>query len=172
MEQGWTPIIIYPSLPGQPLVRMRETVDASLNITVPVMEAPLASSSSGVIDYPKRGVLVAPLREPEAPPGRETIGLDRVIADMAALIGGTLKTVAETQNALVAGRESAGEPSQSRLQGKGRNFKVDRFHGASESWVDYPMHFKAAATLNRWSKSEKSLALITDMNGLAQQYLA
>ena len=53
-----------------------------------VMEVPLASSSSGVIDFPKRGIVgaaqpVAPVGENEAPREKEAIGLERVIADMA-----------------------------------------------------------------------------------------
>ena len=42
------------------------------------------------------------------------IGLEQVIADMATLMGGTLKAIAETQRAMAAQREESGEPSQSR----------------------------------------------------------
>ena len=38
-----------------PPVRRGEMVNASLDTTVPVMGVPLASSSSGVIDFPRGG---------------------------------------------------------------------------------------------------------------------
>ena len=41
--------------PGHPSASRREAVNTSLDTTVPVMEVPLASSSSGVIDFPRRG---------------------------------------------------------------------------------------------------------------------
>ena len=90
------------TLSGCPSVRGRELVNTSLDTTVPVMEVPLASSSSGVIDFPRRGIVgaarpVAAAGESEAPREREPIGLERVIADMATLMGATLKTMAETE---------------------------------------------------------------------------
>ena len=65
-------------------------VNASLDTTVPVMEVPLASSSSGVIDFPRKGIVgvarsAAPDSEIEVPREREAIGLEQVIADMATL---------------------------------------------------------------------------------------
>ena len=101
------------TLPGCPSVRERELVNTSLDTTVPVMEAPLASSSSGVIDFPRRGMegaaqSVGPSGENEAPQEKEAIGLEQVIADMATLMGGTLKTIAETQRAMAAPRDESG----------------------------------------------------------------
>ena len=131
------------------------------------MEVPLASSSSGVIDFPRRGIVgagqsAAPARETEAPREREMIGLEHGIADMATLMGGTLKTITETQ------RDGTGEPSRPRTSEHWRNAWVDRFDGVNESWVDYRMHFEATARLNKWSDSEKSLCLIAAMKGEAQ----
>ena len=101
--------------PGHPQASRKEAVNASLDTTVPVMEVPLASSSSGVIDFPRRGIVgagrtTAPARGIESPREREPIGLEQVIADMAALMGGTLKTIAETQRAMAARGEGTGEP--------------------------------------------------------------
>ena len=126
---------------------------------MPVMEVPLASSSSGVIDFPRRGIVgagrsAAPVRETETPRERETIGLEQVIADMATLMGGTLRTIAETQRAIAARGEGTGEPSRPRTSEHWRNARVDRFDGVNESWVDYRMHFEATARLNKWSDSE------------------
>ena len=112
---------------------------------------------------------VAPAGESEAPRERETIGLERVIADMATLMGETLKTIAETQRAMAAQRDESGEPSQSRTSEHWRNARVDRFDGVNESWVDYRMHFKATARLNKLSDSEKSLFLVAAMKGGAQR---
>ena len=47
---------------------------------------------------------------PESPREREPIGMEQVIADMAALMGGTLKTIAETKRAMAARGEETGEP--------------------------------------------------------------
>ena len=148
-------------LPGHPSVR--KLVNASLETTVPVREAPLASSSSGVIDFPRREMggaarSVAPSRENEAPHGRE-----------ATLMGGTLKTMAETQGVLAAQKSESGEPHRSRSSERGRNAKVDRFDGVGESWVDYRMHFEVTARLNNWSDCEKSLSLVAAMKGGAQR---
>ena len=100
--------------PGQPSASRKEAVNASLDTTVPVMEVPLASSSSGVIDFPRRGIvgagrMTAPARGTESPREREPIGMEQVIADMAALMGGTLKTIAETQRAMAARVEGTGD---------------------------------------------------------------
>ena len=105
--------------PGHPSASRREAVNASLDTTVPVMEVPLASSSSGVIDFPMRGIVgagrtTAPARGTESPREREPTGMEQVIADMAALMGGTLKTIAETQRAMAARVEGTGEPHRSR----------------------------------------------------------
>ena len=83
------------------------------------MEVPLASSSSRVIDFPRRGIVgagrtTAPARGTESPREREPIGMEQVIADMAALMGGTLKTIAETQRAMAARVEGTGEPHRRR----------------------------------------------------------
>ena len=134
------------------------------------MEVPLASSSSGVIDFPRMGIVgavrpVAPAGESKAPRERDPIGLERVIADMATLMGGTLKTIAETQRAMAAQRDESGEPSRSRTSEHWQNAQVDRFDGVNESWVDYRMHFEATASLNKWSDSEKSLFLVAAMKG-------
>ena len=159
--------------PGQPPAGRKEAVNASLDTTVPVMEVPLASSSSGVIDFPRRGIVgagrtTAPARGTETPREREPIGLEQVIADMAALMGGTLKTIAETQRAMAARGEGTGKPHRPRTSEHWRNARVDRFDGVNESWVDYRMHFEATAKLNKWSDSEKSLCLIAAMKGGAQ----
>ena len=45
--------------PGHPPASRKEAVNASLDTTVPVMEVPLASSSSGLIDFPRRGIVGA-----------------------------------------------------------------------------------------------------------------
>ena len=160
--------------PGHPLASKKEAVNASLDTTVPVMEVPLASSSSGVIDFPRRGIVgagrsAAPARETETPRERETIGLEQVIADMATLMGGTLKTIAETQRAMASRGEGTGEPHRPRTSEHWRNARVDRFDGVNESWVDYRMHFEATVKLNKWSDSEKSLCLIAAMKGGAQR---
>ena len=160
--------------PGHPQASRREAVNTSLDTTVPVMEVPLASSSSGVIDFPRRGIVgagrsAASARETEAPHERETIGLEQVIGDMATLMGGTLKTIAETQRAMAAQRDGTGEPSRPRTSEHWRNARVDWFDGVNESWVDYRMHFEATARLNKWSDSEKSLCLIAAMKGGAQR---
>ena len=81
--------------PDRPWTNSKGAVNASLDTTVRVMEVPLASSSSGVVDFPRRGIvgasrLAAPARETETPREKETIGLEQVIADMATLMGGTL----------------------------------------------------------------------------------
>ena len=158
-----------PHLPA----RRKEAGNASLDTTVPVMEVPLASSSSGVIDFPRRGIVgagrsAAPAQETETPREREPIGLEQVIADMATLMGGTLRTIAETQRAMAARGEGTCEPHRPRTSEHWRNARVDRFDGVNESWVDYRMHFKATAKLNKWSNSEKSLCLIAAMKGGAQ----
>ena len=112
-------------------------VNALLDTTVPVMEVPLVSSSSGVIDFPRRGIggaarSVAPGRENEAPQAKEAIGLEQVIADLATLIGGTLKTIAETQGVMAAQRDESGEPHRSRTSEHWRNARMYRFHGVNE----------------------------------------
>ena len=145
--------------PGHPSASRRGAVNASLDTTMPVMEVPLASSSSGVIDFPRRGIVgagrtTAPARGTESPREREPIGMEQVIADMAALMGGTLKTIAETQRAMAARVEGTGEPHRPRTSEHWRNARVDRFDGVSEAWVDYRMHFEATARLNKWSDSE------------------
>ena len=111
----------------------------------------------------------APARGAESPREREPIGMEQVIADMAALMGGTLKTIAETQRAMAARPEGTGEPQRPKTSEHWRNARVDRFDGVSESWVDYRMHFEATAKLNKWSDSEKSLCLIAAMKGGAQR---
>ena len=160
--------------PGHPSASRRGAVNASLDTTVPLMEVPLASSSSGVIDFPRKGIVgagrtTAPARGTESPREREPIGMEQVIADMAALMGGTLKTIAETQRAMAARTEGTGEPQRPKISEHWRNARVDRFDGVSESWVDYRMHFEATAKLNKWSDSEKSLCLIAAMKGGAQR---
>ena len=95
--------------------------------------------------------------------------MEQVIADMAALMGGTLKTIAETQRAMAARAEGTGEPQRPKTSEHWRNARVDHFDGVSESWVDYCMHFEATAKLNKWSDSEKSLCLIAAMKGGAQR---
>ena len=55
---------------------------------MPIARTPLASSSSGVIDFPKRRATattspLAPLGEKDSLPARESPGLESVIADMA-----------------------------------------------------------------------------------------
>ena len=122
--------------------------------STPVMEVPLASSSSGVIDFPRRGIVgagrsAAPARETETPREREPIGLEQVIADMATLMGGTLRTIAETQRAMAARGEGTGEPHRPRTSEHWQNARVDRFDGVNESWVDYRMHFEATAKLKK-----------------------
>ena len=160
--------------PGHPSASRRGAVNASLDTTVPIMEVTLASSSSGVIDFPRKGIVgagrtTAPARGTESPREREPIGMEQVIADMAALMGGTLKTIAETQRAMAARPEGTGEPQRPKTSEHWRNARVDRFDGVSESWVDYRMHFEATAKLNKWSDSEKSLCLIAAMKGGAQR---
>ena len=160
--------------PGHPSASRRGAVNASLDTTVPMMEVPLASSSSGVIDFPRKGIVgagrtTAPARGTESPREREPIGMEQVIADMAALMGGTLKTIAETQRAMAARVEGTGEPHRPRTSEHWRNARVDRFDGVSEAWVDYRMHFEATARLNKWSDSEKSLCHIAAMKGGAQR---
>ena len=145
--------------PGHPSASRRGAVNASLDTTVPMMEVPLASSSSGVIDFPRKGIVgagqtTALARGTESPREREPIGMEQVIADMAALMGGTLKTIAETQRAMAARVEGTGEPHRPRTSEHWRNARVDRFDGVSEAWVDYRMHFEATARLN---KSQRAL---------------
>ena len=169
-----TTVVQANTLPGHPSVRERKLVNASLDTTVPVMEAPLASSSSGVIDFPRREMggaarSVAASRENEAPHEREAIGLEQVIADMATVMGGILKTMAEMQRVLAAQKSESGEPHRSRSSERGRNAKVDRFDGVGESWVDYRMHLEATARLNNWSDREKSLSHVATMKGGAQR---
>ena len=141
---------------------------------MPVMEVPLASSSSGVIDFPRRGIVgaarsVAPVRENETPQEKEAIGLEQVIADMATLMGETLKAIAETQMAMVAQKDKSGEPPRSKTSEQWRWARLDRFDGANESWEGYRMHFEATAKINKWSDSEKSLFLTAAMKGGAQR---
>ena len=160
--------------PGHPSASRRGAVNTSLDTTVPMMEVPLASSSSRVIDFPRKGIvgagrMTAPARGTESPREREPIGMEQVIADMATLMGGTLKTIAETQRAMAARVEGTGEPHRPRTSEHWRNARVDRFDRVSEAWVDYRMHFEATARLNKWSDSEKSLCLISAMKGGAQR---
>ena len=89
------------------------------------------------------GRTTAPARGTESPREREPIGMEQVIADMAALMGGTLKMIAETQRAMAARVEGTGEPHRPRTSEHWRNARMDRFDGVSEAWVDYHMHFEA-----------------------------
>ena len=73
---------------GRPVPRVRATSDASLDTMVPIARTPLASSSSGVIDFAKRRATattspLAPLGKKDSLPARELPGLESVIADMA-----------------------------------------------------------------------------------------
>ena len=96
---------------------------------------------------------IDPARETETPPEKEAIGLEQVVADMATLMGGALKTMAETQRVMVPPKD---EPAWSRGSESWHSIRVDRLDGAT-------------ARLNKWSDSEKSLSCIAAMKGGAQR---